>query len=444
MKQNRKKRKYILWLFLAAVCLLAGGAAVLFGKDKGVQITTTKLARMHVTDTYTEEGELSVGGSYEVVAEVSGAVKEILASENETVQAGDVLFLIDDAQEQYQKTIAEETLKGLNAQRALTRINQGMTASPAEYLDTVKKQLETTRADYLSAKSLHDANTALYKSGDIAKTEQEQSAARYESALSAYETAKRRYEESERYLERLKAEGISETEINQQFYDSEDEQLLAQISAQETTLKQIEDRIASCTVRAERAGTVTALPVKERSYVQAGTTAAVISGGEDLFAQADVLSSIAPYIKPGSAVEVVLPLRGKDETYQAKVSKVYSYAKQGTSALGLSEYRVHVQAALLDGAALSGREGYGVQLRFRLFDEENCLALPSGAVFTEGETNYVYVIKDGHAVKTKVETRYSNGSQTVIADGISEGSEVAAQADAEGLFDGVKVQAAES
>lgn len=435
MKIGRKK-----WLAVpviaAAVIAAALWAAV---GSSGTAVKMETVSRQDIEDYYTEEGTISFGDEYQVSAQVTGPVGSVLAAENDQVEEGEILFTIDSTDYEYEKTLAESALEGLKAQLEQSRINRVMTASPQEYLDSAKQSQTAAEADYRAAKSLYEAAQVLYESGDISRVQLETEKASYEAALSAWQQARGRYEESLNSLNELQEQGIDETTINSRFYDSEEKRLMATIESQETTIERLEDTIGKCTVRTERAGTVTALPVKGRSSVQAGEVCAVISERREMGAQANVLTSAAPYLKVGSPVKAVLKLKGKNETYQGTVSEIYDYAAKGTSALGLSEYRVHVRVAFPE-EDLAGREGYGVTLHFLLFKEENCLTVPAGAVFTADGQDYVFTVSSGRANKVPVEVVYTTSDRAVIASGIAEGETVIAQADAEEVYEGAKVR----
>ena len=276
-------------------------------------------------------------------------------------------------------------------------------------------------ADYQAAKTLSDASQSLYSAGSISKIEWEKNRATYEYATLAWEQAKGRYEESRRFLESLKAGGIDETTINGRFYESVEEQLKAQIKSQETTMEQLEDRLKKCVVAADRDGIITSLPVADISYIQAGETALTISGRGKVQIESDVLTSIAPYLSPGDKVTVVLQLKNQDKIYGGTISQVYDYASKGTSALGMDEYRVHVKMDMDEDPDLEGKEGYGANIRFTLYQGENKLVIPSSAVFEVDDSNFVFVIKNGKAEKLPVEVEYKTASQTVIKEGLTKG-----------------------
>ncbi|WP_024293495.1 efflux RND transporter periplasmic adaptor subunit [Lacrimispora indolis] len=428
--------------FLAAgvvLVLIIGRAAV--KSLKGAPVETAAASYETVEDRYTEEGTITAGGEYRLVSEVAGPVKEVMVRENDGVKAGDILFTVDDKDLLHEKSLCESALAGYKAKLEQSRIGQVMTSSPQEYLDSIRAEVSAKEADYQAAKTVFDASQSLYSAGSISKIEWEKDRASYEYASLAWEQAKSRYEESRRFLESLKAGGIDETTINGRFYESVEEQLKAQIKSQETTMEQLEDRLKKCVVAADRDGIVTSLPVKDMSYIQAGETAATISGRGKVQAESDVLTSIAPYLTPGDKVTVILQLRNQDQMYGGTISQVYDYAAKGTSALGMDEYRVHVKVDMDENPDLEGKEGYGANIRFTLYQGDDKLVIPSSAVFELDDQKYVFVIKNGRAEKHPVEIEYRTASQAVIKEGLTEGEKVIDHVDSEEIYEGAKVYA---
>ncbi|PJJ31038.1 efflux RND transporter periplasmic adaptor subunit [Lacrimispora celerecrescens] len=439
IRMDGRKKKLC---FLAAgivLALIIGNTAV--KSFKGAPVQTAAASYEAVEDRYTEEGTITAGGEYRLVSEASGPVKEVKVRENDGVKAGDILFTVDERDLLQEKSLCESALAGYKAKLEQSRIGQVMTSSPQEYLDSIRAEVSAKEADYQAAKTLVDASQSLYSSGSISRIEWEKDRASYEYASLAWEQAKSRYEESRRFLESLKAGGIDETTINGRFYDSVEEQLRAQIKSQETTMEQLEDKLKKCVVTADRDGVITSLPVKDMSYIQAGETAVTISGRGKIQAESDVLTSIAPYLSTGDKVTVILQLRNQDQMYGGTISQVYDYAAKGTSALGMDEYRVHVKIDLDENMDLEGKEGYGANIRFTLYQGEHKLVIPSSAVFQLDDQNYVFVINNGKAEKLPVEVEYKTSSQAVIKEGLTEGQKVIDHVDSEEIYEGAKVYA---
>lgn len=434
------KGKNKLLIGIAAAIVLAGAAVKLAHGSGGMSVGTSAAVKGAMEDHYTEEGRITFGNEHKVIAQVSGPVGQIMVRENSRVEKGQVLFTIDPASYEYDKSLAQISLDGLQAQSEQSRINQVMTSSPEEYLSGAKQEMLAKKEEFIAAKIEYEGNKRLYSSGAVSGAERQKNEAAFRKALKEWKQAKFRYEESRRSMNSLKEEGIDQKTINNRYYDSEMDQLAAQIEAKKTAVSQLEDQIANCEVKAECDGIITSLPVKGMSAIQSGETAAVISSREGVEAEADVLTSIAPYIQIGSPVEVLLQLRGKDEAYTGKVSGIYDYASKGVSSLGLDEYRVHVKVALDDDSGLEERDGYGVNLKFRLFDCEDCLTIPSSAVFKVNDQYYAYEIKGGKAVKAPIQVEYQTGTKTVVSSGLKAGDRVITQVDSEVVYEGAKVK----
>ncbi|MDO4295120.1 MAG: HlyD family efflux transporter periplasmic adaptor subunit [bacterium] len=439
-----KKKKLLLGGFM--LVLLAGAALALAGGlgEEKLEVELAKAERGAIEDWYTEEGVLSLGRDYAILAEVQGAVREICVQKNERVEEGQLLLRLDDSDYAYELTLAQNTLAGYEAQMEAGRIQQVMSSSPQEYLQAIRQELERSEAQYRSAKTVHEGNQTLLAAGDIAKVDFEAGEAEYQAAKLAWEQAKNRYEESSRRLQELKEQGIEESSLNRRFYESELSQLSAQAEAQRTRIEQLESKIEKCEIKAERRGIVTEIPAQERSAVLLGETVVLLRQEESLKAEAELLTQVAPYIKEGTKVQLILKLRGGDESYAAVVSQKDEYAKKGTSSLGLEEYRVHVEATVEEAGALAERDGYGVDLKFLLYENEDGISVPLAAVFESGEEDFVYGIRDNRAVKIPVELAYQTATRAVLQSGLEEGETVIAQADLEGLYEGVRVRGREA
>ena len=438
MRKLKISRKTAAAAAIAVIVIAAAG--FIAAKSRGVRVSLVQAARGTYEDWYTEEGVISLGGEYSVISEVSGPVQEILVKANENVEAGQVLFRIDASDYRYEKELAESALSGYEAQLSSLGFSQLMTASPTEYLSGLEQEVSSARSAFEAAQTVYTADKTLFAAGSISLAEYQAAEAQYEAAKAAYSQSKNRYEESSAQFENLKNGEKDSDEINSSFYESERQALEASVNAQKTQIAQLEDRISKCDVRSNRSGTVSELPVKDQSVVQAGQTAAVIKSNDgNVYAEADILISAAPYISAGSPVRVRIRLRGSDEIYSGHVEEVYSYAEKGTSALGLDEYRVHVRALLDDEEKLSERSGYGADIEYCMYQSEDCLKLPVSAVFSEAEHYYVYAVSGGRAVKTEVVLAYKSSTDAVILSGIDEGTEVIDNADGEGIADGAKV-----
>ena len=438
LELNLSKRKKIVFAACGGVAILLIVSLAVKGA-RGMEVETAAVSKGDVEDIYTEEGTISFGRDYQVMTQVSGPVSEICVEENSEVKKGDILFTIDDKDLRYEKELDESARDGCKAQLEQSRIDQLMTSSPQEYLDSVKREMDARQADYQAAKTVYDGMAALYGQGLVSTVEWEEKEAAFKEAQSAWQQAEGRYAQSQEFLGRLREGGIDESTINARFYESIEGQLTSQLASQETAISQLEDKIKDCVVRADRDGIVISLPVQDMSVIQEGDTAAVISGKGKMQVESDVLTSIVPYLHIGDPVSVVLKLKDRDQAFAGTISQIHDYAVKGTSALGLDEYRVRVTADLEGDQLLEGKEGYGADVRFLLYQGTDELVIPSNCVFKEDDRDYVYMIRGGRAVKVPVDLSYKTASQAVIAGGLEEGQKVINQVDAEGIYEGARL-----
>ena len=121
----------------------------------------------------------------------------------------------------------------------------------------------TAAKDALSAaETQYNAAQQLYEAGGASKVELDSAKAAYDQAKQAYDTANAGYEKSSSVKDSLEKQGITEANINEQFYKSEEAQLGALISAQNTVVSHLDDLIAKCTITAPAAGTASSWPTR--------------------------------------------------------------------------------------------------------------------------------------------------------------------------------------
>lgn len=428
------------FMLLCAVGIAAVAGTVMgASKLRGMKIEGYEVKRTAFADTYTEEGIINTGTPYQVISKVSAPVKSVEAQVNNEVKAGDVLVTLDSRDLEFERALHESALAGYQAQLEQSRISQIMETSPEEYVEALKKDLDTAKAQFETISLRYQAALSLYAEGSISKAEMEETRAVYKNEEAVLLKASNRYEESQQALSKLKTEGVLEEELNVRFFQSADNRLEAQIQAEQTSLALADAQIQDCVITAQRDGIVTLLPAKETSFLAAGQEAAVINGYEEVTAQADVLTSAASGLRVGMPVTVTQKQRGTDRVFAGEIEEVYDFASQGVSALGLSEHRVHVKVSIEGEGVEELKDGYAVNLTFSLYQGEDELTVPSGALFQAEGEDCVYVIEGGRAVKRVVTVAYKSNSQAAIQDGLGEGEMIAADADTKGLYDGARV-----
>jgi HlyD family secretion protein len=137
-----------------------------------------------------------------------------------------------------------------------------------------------------------------------------------------------------------------------------------------------------------------------------------------------VLSRDGVAIQPGARVQ--LERWGGPEPLRARVRLVEPSAFTKISALGVEEQRVYVVADFVDPVEKRPTLGdsYRVEARIVTWENVNALRAPAGALFQRGGTWQSFVIDGGRARLREIKVGRSNGVETEIAGGLSEGNRV--------------------
>lgn len=158
--------------------------------------------------------------------------------------------------------------------------------------------------------------------------------------------------------------------------------------------------------------------------VLGGTPLVEIGDPSDLEVVIEVLSRDGAAIAPGTKVE--LEQWGGSEPLEARVRLVEPAAFTKISALGVEEQRVNVIADLV--APPERRSGLGdnfrVEARIVIWEENQTLKVPAGALFRRGAEWAVFVVSDGRARLQAVKAGRSSGVETQVLEGLKDGDDV--------------------
>lgn len=140
--------------------------------------------------------------------------------------------------------------------------------------------------------------------------------------------------------------------------------------------------------------------------------------------EVDVLSSDAVKIKPG--MKVLFDRWGGDQPLEGIVRRIEPVGFTKISALGVEEQRVLVISDFTSPADLWRRlgDGYRVEARFILWQEDNVLQVPSSSLFHYKNGWALFAMEKGRANRREVKVGQRNGLVAQILDGIKEGESV--------------------
>ena len=154
--------------------------------------------------------------------------------------------------------------------------------------------------------------------------------------------------------------------------------------------------------------------------VPAGTPLVTIGDPADLEAIIEVLSRDGAAIAPGAKVE--LEQWGGGEALAARVRLVEPAAFLKVSALGVEEQRVNVVVDFVTPYEQRRNLGdnFRVEARIVVWEADQTLKVPAGALFRRGQNWAAFVLASGRAELRRVQVGRSSGSEMQILEGLKE------------------------
>jgi HlyD family secretion protein len=161
---------------------------------------------------------------------------------------------------------------------------------------------------------------------------------------------------------------------------------------------------------------------ESETVVPAGDPLVEIGDPARLEIVVDLLSGDAVRVKPGA--RALVDQWGGERTLEARVRRVEPSGFTKISALGVEEQRVNVILEFVDPveAWKALGDGYRVEPRIVLWESENVLKVPTGALLRTGERWGVYLIRDGRAALTPITIGHQNGQEAEVVAGLDPGA----------------------
>ncbi len=163
---------------------------------------------------------------------------------------------------------------------------------------------------------------------------------------------------------------------------------------------------------------------ESETVVQAGASLLELGDPTDLEVEVDVLSADAVKISPGT--KAFLEQWGGERPLQATVRLVEPAAFTKISALGVEEQRVNVILDLDEPIEQrpSLGDAYRVEARIVIWEDDDVLQVPTGALFRQRDDWAVFIAEEGKAVLRTVEIGHRNSLAAEITAGLEQGDQV--------------------
>ena len=350
-------------------------------KEEEVEFITKKAKKGSFSKKVDATGEIFATELIDVGAQVSGQIKKLYVKLGDQVKKGDMIASIDSSTQQ-------NSIDNKEAQLAI-----------------YKAQLESAKVALNIAKTQFDREKALFAKNATSKQE-------FESAKNTYSANSAKIKELEAQIKQTNIE-LSTAKIN----------------------------LGYTKITAPRDGTVVSVQVEEGQTVNANQTTPTIVNIADLshvkmkmqIAEGDITK-----IKVGTPVEYSI-LSEPTKKFQTTVSSIdpglttLSDGSYGSSSSSKSSYSsssssssavYYYAQSIVDNKDGILRIGMTTQNELLIANVEDAIIVPSIGIKKDENGTFVYVLKDGKAVKTAVKTGIKDNLDTQIISGINEGDEI--------------------
>ena len=370
---------------VAAIILLA--AFVSRRGDDAVRVRTAVVGQATIRSLVSTNGKIEPVNNFEAHSPVSTSVKRLLVKEGDSVKAGQLLVVLDDADARAQAARAQSQLTSARADLSATEHGGNQ-----EELLSVEAQMVKARTDRDSAQRNLDALKKLQQQGAASSgevLEAQNGLARAEAQLT--------------FLQQKQTKRYSTSEVDR---------VKAQRTEAQATYDAAQNVLAKSNVRAPFDGIVYSLPVKQGGFVAAGDLLLQMADLRKVMVRAFVDEPDVGRLAAGDAIEITwdaMPGRMWRSTLTAVPSTV---RLRGSRNVGET-------TSIVDNADLKLLPNINVGVTIVAAQSENVLVVPREAVRMDDGKPYVLQVV-GHELKRRnVETSLSNLTQIEVKKGLS-------------------------
>jgi RND family efflux transporter MFP subunit len=419
---------------------LIGAAAVLYGcgargatsvnvnantQPTIVDVTTTQAVVKAIPTYFEATGNLASDESTDVAPNVAGKILEVNFDVGSFVQRGSVLVRLDprDAQIRLEQSEAqlEQQRKGLetaqaNAEQARARLGiapgQKFTVDNFPQVRSAKANLDLAEKELTRSQKLLESGDLSRSAYDQRKSQRDALAGQYEDARNGAAVAERAVASADAQVAAARAAiGTAQAQVDQARKGITDTAILSPISGY------VSERIAD--------------PGEYISPSAPNAKICTIVRTSPLRLKIDVPEQSIGKVSIGQGISLqtsAYPDRNFAGTVVRMLPGLNATARTLT---------VEAEVPNTDGLL---KPGQFATVRITQSQPENAVMVPVAAIKAEGDTNKVYVIKDGVAHERLVQTGLLEGDIIQIKQGLQEGDVVATSGFGQ-LQDGILVRA---
>jgi HlyD family secretion protein len=412
-KAEQDRRKPIL-LSVAAVVVFVGlyYAVRLFGHS-AVEVRVAHVSHQDLLSTESTNGKVEPvdGAAFQAHAPGPGIVAKVYVDVNQKVQAGTLLVSLRDADAKARLSGAQSSLAA--AEAGLADIQGG---GSAEELTRFRQDVSAAQLERDHAASDLAAVQALQAKGAASAAEVAQKQQRLQNASATLDNAK--------------------SHIGGARYSSRDvANSNARVADAKAAIAAAQSGLSATDIRSPIAGTVYSIPISPFDFVRDGDDLMDVADLNRIQVRAYFDEPEIGKLTPGQPVKIVWDAK-RDQTWHGHISRApTTVIPYGTRSVG--EALISVDDAKGDLPPNSN-----VTVTVTTSARNNVLSVPREALHTEGISDFVYRIVNGHLERTPVRVGILSSTDVEILSGLKDGDDVVLNATAPGqdLTDGLAVK----
>ena len=455
MKKTTKKKLSGMIAAIVAVSLLSACGKTAESEEASqdilVDVQTAELGDLTLSNSFV--GTISAQESVYVIPRAQGTVTDVYYNVGDRVNAGDVLFKIDDEyarltleQAQLAAQSASNSVETTRLQLEGSKISSQSSYEQAQIgyylanknydniddiddaIDALKLLIKTQEANIkvlqaAAAVSPGDADASSDLLAGIAaledlQTNKEKLDSTRETLESAYLQARSGYNAAE-----------AGRDVTNKTAKATENSLATGVAQAQNGVKQAQYNLNNYTVESPISGTIIAKTVEVNGMATSSSPAFTIANEDTMTVTFSVGESVMNTLSVGDTIEV----ERNGAIYTGHITEIGVAVNQQT---GLFQIKANVEA---NGNELPA--GVSVKLSADTYKQNNSIIIPYDSVYYDNDGAYVYLAVNGAAKKTYVTTGIFDDTNISVTGGIDVGDVVITRWSPR-LLDGVGVRAA--
>lgn len=345
-----------------------------------VVVSTARVERGYFAEFVEDEGFTRLRFTRVITAPITGYLRRVTLEPGDRIQPGQVLFVLEPSPP---------------------------SALDSRTMEQARNNLEAARAKVAAARFDFEQHR---HATDYAQKELERQKPLFEQGTISRATLDRYQNDMDR---RLAAKQAARALAEAARYDMENAAAVVAVAAGERTP---DGPVLS--VRAPAEEVVLRRGRHHEGFVPAGEVILETGSFDDLEVQVNLLSFDAVRVRPG--MRVILENWGGEGTLDGRVRRIEPAGFTRVSALGVDEQRVPVfvnlEVPLQEREHLG--EGYRVEARFILWENDPVVQIPFNALWRARDSWQVFVVENGRAIRRAVQTGRRSGLMIQITAGL--------------------------